>query len=424
MKGAFEDIPQHWQLSRVDRVASVNARIGWKALTAAEYQDEGYAFLSTPNIKLAEIDFENVNFISEFRYEESPDLKLTVGDVLLAKDGNTLGIVNIVRDLPRPATVNGSIAVLRAHSIEPNFLRYVIASDVTQSAISAVKGGMGVPHLFQWDINRLAVPLPPAQEQRLISNYLDAEVACIEEVVRARRAQLNLLDRRLSVVRDVLVGEYSEKFPIAPLRRFIRRIEQGASPQCDNTPAEVGEWGVLKLSSVKRGTFIAEENKRLPEPENVIGQYEVKSGDLLVTRANTPDLVGDVAVVRETCSHRLLPDLIYRVSLDSNLDGNYVAEVALGSRIRELVKADARGSSQSMVKLRGEDIKNWPVPVADELAQQQLVSAMREATRATAQLKSVIQRQINLLTERRRSLITAAVTGQIDVVTARGVRVP
>jgi type I restriction enzyme S subunit len=103
----FERLPPGWTRTRLDRVATVNARIGWRALTASEYEDEGYTFLATPNIKGSDIDFDNVNYISEYRYEESPELKLRVGDVLLAKDGNTLGITNVVTTLLRPTTVNG-----------------------------------------------------------------------------------------------------------------------------------------------------------------------------------------------------------------------------------------------------------------------------------------------------------------------------
>jgi len=64
---AFPALPSGWTISRLDRIASVNARIGWKALTAAEYQPDGYVFLATPNIKSAEIDFDNVNYISSHR---------------------------------------------------------------------------------------------------------------------------------------------------------------------------------------------------------------------------------------------------------------------------------------------------------------------------------------------------------------------
>ena len=112
-----------WAYTRLDRVATVNARIGWKALTAAEYQDDGYAFLATPNIKSEVIDFDNVNYISDFRYEESPELRLRPGDVLLAKDGSTLGIANVVRNLPRPATgerLSRSAAPLRDRSAVPD----------------------------------------------------------------------------------------------------------------------------------------------------------------------------------------------------------------------------------------------------------------------------------------------------------------
>lgn len=139
MSEPFGSIPSNWEQTRVDRVATVSARIGWKALTASEYQAEGFAFLATPNIKLKDIDFESVNYISKFRYEESPELKLAVGDVLLAKDGNTLGITNVVRLLPRAATVNGSIAVLRPFGIDSIFLSYVLASDATQGYIGSVR---------------------------------------------------------------------------------------------------------------------------------------------------------------------------------------------------------------------------------------------------------------------------------------------
>lgn len=196
-----------WRITRIDRVATINARIGWKALTASEYQPDGYAFLATPNIKSDSIDFEDVNYISEYRYEESPELKLQPGDVLLAKDGNTLGITNIVRELPKPATVNGSIAVLRAFDVEPRFLRYSLASSATQDLIESIKGGMGVPHLFQWDIKRLPIALPPLDEQHRIADFLDAEMARNRELreAAARLAQL-VSERRQELITAAVTG--------------------------------------------------------------------------------------------------------------------------------------------------------------------------------------------------------------------------
>jgi len=184
-------LPGAWRWSRIGWVSEVSARIGWKALTAAEYVPEGYIFLSTPNIKSGDIDFDNVNFIPEWRYLESPELMLERGDVLLVKDGNTLGITNIVRDLPAPATVNGSIAILRPKSIEPRFLRYVLASDMSQGLIDSLRAGMGVPHLFQADIKKMPVPLPPLRAQSGIADFLDAETCRIDALIVKKRSWAN-----------------------------------------------------------------------------------------------------------------------------------------------------------------------------------------------------------------------------------------
>jgi type I restriction enzyme S subunit len=416
----FDNLPSHWHKARVDRVASVNARIGWKALTAAEYLPDGYAFLATPNIKTRDIDFENVNYISEFRYEESPELKLTEGDVLLAKDGNTLGITNVVRSLPRPATVNGSIAVLRPFGIDSRFLHYVLASNVVQGIIGAVKDGMGVPHLFQWDIKRLPVPLPPLTEQQQIADFLDAETARVDRIYARQTAVLQKLDERDRAVRDQLVDQLVCEVGEIPLRRWITRIEQGVSPQCEGVPRVGDDWGVLKLSAVKGGFFNGSENKRLPDHAKVRPEYEVRRGDLLVTRANTPALVGDAAVVSEQVRRLLLPDLIYRVGLVEGIDAEFVAQAILSSRVRQLIEAVARGSSQSMVKIRGEDIKSWPVPAASLSQQRNIIREITLNFQFTDRLKKAVHRSLTVLAERRQALITAAVTGGIDVSTTSG----
>lgn len=77
-----------------------------------------------------------------------------------------------------------------------------------------------------------------------------------------------------------------------------------------------------------------------------------------------------------------------------------------------------------MVKLRGEDIKQWPVPCPPVPEQKSFVRHVAEERTLIDRLQDAIARQRALLAERRQALITAAVTGQLDVTTARsGVRV-
>ncbi|HEY8984939.1 MAG TPA: restriction endonuclease subunit S [Streptomyces sp.] len=425
MSSAFEGVPQHWKLSRVDRVASVNARIGWKALTAAEYQNEGYAFLSTPNIKSAHIDFENVNFISEFRYEESPDLKLTVGDVLLAKDGNTLGIVNIVRDLPRPATVNGSIAILRSHNIAPSFLCYVIASDVIQGAISAVKDGMGVPHLFQWDIKRLPVPVPPRGEQQAIVDFLDRETGRIDSAIKVSSLRLALLEERFETLLDQKVRMASAQHGAVRLRHILLSIEQGWSPQCEERPAGPGEWGVMKSGCVNGGVFDARQHKTLPGDIPPRLEYRLNCGDLLMSRASgSMDLIGSVGIVPEISQDLLLCDKVYRLRIDPRRGHiPFVAHVLRSHGVREHIRLGISGGEGMANNLPSGVVKDCVIPAAPLDIQESFAKELDEARGRLAEGRVLLRREIGLLAERRRALITAAVTGQVDVTTARGVRV-
>lgn len=202
-------IPDSWQISRIGFETWVRARLGWKGLKAEEYVDAGYVFLSTPNIKNTLIDFENVNYISKERYDESPEIKLSIGDVLLAKDGSTLGTVNVVRTLPKESTVNSSIAIITpSRRINSVYLYYLFQSDYLQSIIQMKKGGMGVPHLFQGDIVKFSIPLPPLDEQQSIAFYLDQKTVQIDALISDINEQIEKLkEYRQATISEVVTGK-------------------------------------------------------------------------------------------------------------------------------------------------------------------------------------------------------------------------
>jgi type I restriction enzyme S subunit len=187
----------------------VRARLGWKGLKADEYVDAGYIFLSTPNLKEEKIDFENVNYINQFRYDESPEIKLTVGDVLLAKDGSTLGTVNVVRNLPNEATVNGSIAVITPkNNVNSVYLMYLIKSSYIQNIIRCLKDGSGVPHLFQRDINKIYITRPPLPEQQEIADYLEAKCSEIDATIQKRELAIEKLTAyKQSLIYECVTGK-------------------------------------------------------------------------------------------------------------------------------------------------------------------------------------------------------------------------
>jgi len=206
------DVPAHWEVKRIDFVSTVKARLGWKGLTADEYVNEGFIFLATPNISgQGEIDFENVNYITEERYLESPEIMLRVRDVLIAKDGSTLGITNVVRYLPAPGTVNSSIAVIRPKRhdrIDSRFLFRWLTSNPIQGIIQQMKDGQGVPHLFQADNKKFPVVLPPFPEQLAIAEFLDRGTLTLDSLVAVIAGAIDRLQEyRTALITAAVTGK-------------------------------------------------------------------------------------------------------------------------------------------------------------------------------------------------------------------------
>ncbi|KZX37291.1 restriction endonuclease subunit S [Wohlfahrtiimonas chitiniclastica] len=203
------EVPEHWNISRLGFESLIKARLGWKGLKAEEYVEQGYIFLATPNIKSGDIDFENVNYITQKRYEESPEIMLKKGDVLVTKDGSTTGTTNIVRNLPSPATVNSSIAVIRPQSsLHSEYLYYYFISPYTQNVIKRMQGGMGVPHLFQADLRVFNLILPPTQEQIEIATYLDNRTSKIDLLIQKAEQQIELMkERRTALISAAVTGK-------------------------------------------------------------------------------------------------------------------------------------------------------------------------------------------------------------------------
>lgn len=406
-------IPSTWETTRLDRVASVNARIGWKALTAAEYQPDGYAFLATPNIKGVEIDFDNVNYISDFRYHESPELQLQEGDVLLTKDGFTLGTVNVVTNLPRPSTVNGSIAILRPFGMHPGFLRYVIASTTIQQHMWAVKNGMDVLHLFQRDIKKIPLPSPPIEEQRRIADFLDAETKRIDALSKAYERVKHLASERSQTMIDAEIDQEPANIPL----RYIVRFREGPGIMA----LDFQDAGVplIRISGLQEGEVTAQGCNFL-NPEKVARQwhhFRLQLGDRLISGSAT---MGSVSIVRDPEVVGAVPytGLIILRPARADVEMEYVEAFLRSSKFSRQIDVLKTGATMQHFGPTHLSQVNASLPSVE--TQHRVVAKVGEALRFSEQVTRLASRQITLLAERRQALITAAVTGQFDVSTASG----
>lgn len=206
---------------------------------------------------------------------------------------------------------------------------------------------------------------------------------------------------------DTLAGRWE----VAPFRRFLQGIDQGWSPTAEDRRTEPDEWAVIKLSAVNRGRFREEEHKAMPPELESIRRLEVRQGDLLLTRANTPELVGDVCIVPEVRPNLMMSDLIYRLRLDTDrLDPRFTQYWLLSSAGRAQIARDARGSSQSMVKISQQTVRSWLIPVPPLDEQRAIADYLDEKTAAIDALIAKRERHIELLEEHSRRALHRTIT--------------
>lgn len=202
--------PSHWKTTRLCYECYIRARLGWRGLKADEYVEEGYAFISAFNIQNGKLVWTPLNYITKERFDESPEIKLHSGDVLIVKDGAGVGKCARVDDLPMGGTApNSSIAVITpSKNLDYRYVCYYLQSAVFNNFVLLLYNGMGVPHLTQEVMSKIKILVPPLKEQMVISDYLDAKCTEIDAVVETKKAQLATLDEyKKSLIFEYVTGK-------------------------------------------------------------------------------------------------------------------------------------------------------------------------------------------------------------------------
>jgi type I restriction enzyme S subunit len=342
--------------------------------------------------------------------------------------------------------VSTGFAVIRPRVafFDAQYCKYALREPEFLAEVERRSVGVSYPAINASDLASIPVHIHEVSRQRAIADYLDRETARIDALIAAKERLLGLLveKRRALITRAVTRGLPAEAAakagldPHAPLRdsgipwlgkipahwevvrlRFlVHWIEQGWSPQAENREPTHEEWGVLKLNAVNKGRFDDSAAKALPADVEPLTALEARAGDFLVTRSNTPVLVGDVCFVETTRPRLMLCDLIYRLALRTDLiDGRFLSHFLTLPIGRRQIEGDARGTSASMVKISQEHIKDWltPLPPIDE--QRAIVTYLTQKLAPIQRIHAATERTIALLKERRAALIAAVVTGQIDI---------
>jgi type I restriction enzyme S subunit len=320
------------------------------------------------------------------------------------------------------------------------FLHYLLRSEPYIALYGRISKGVRVN---QWDLEHEAlrnvpVMLPDIDTQKAIAAFLDRETSRIDKLLEKKQELGQLLAEKLETQTELAITGQGQEGHISAGRssfvnaipkgwtetrvRFgIKKIEQGWSPQCEERLASGDEWGVLKLGAITTGKFREEAHKALPAELLPRPEYAVRQGDVLIARASgSPALVGKACFVDVIHGKLMISDKHYRIDLSRDAFNAEFFVYLINSR-QSRVQIEMRlSSAEGMARNIGQEaIKNIWCALPNLSTQDQIVREIKRAEVSISAILSPLLSSIDRLRELRSTLITAAVTGQIDVASWR-----
>lgn len=315
---------------------------------------------------------------------------LPTGSVLLSSRA-PIGLVAI-NDAPM-ATNQGfkSLVPNPAHA-DAGYIAHWLSART--SYLQSLGTGATFKEISKRVVEKIELPLPPLHEQLRIGRVLDAAVEIEQLRMRALSVAAELLSSRF----EELFGSTKREahWDRVAVRDFVARFSGGKSfAGVDNGDADAPHR-VLRVSAVTSGQFRPEESRPVPRAYDPPLEHYVKDGDLLISRANTAELVGAVALV-ETCPQGLiLPDKVWRFVWRDPAASvpEFVWQLFRTREMRQAIQRRATGTSGSMKNISAQKLMGievtWP-PIRQQREFAQVYRAMAPLRRELLQHLSETQ---------------------------------
>lgn len=332
--------------------------------------------------------------ITEEAAEQSATSVVESGTLLLVTRTSIGKIALAPEDLAFSQDITGIFpndAVILRKYLE-SFIRSIGAEQLKTRA-----RGVTIKGVNRKDVEELKIPLPPLGEQKRIAEILGGVSKAIELVSR----QLEILDDGLKTKMWNDADESSH----VPLGHYIQKITSGKSLK--EGDSEDYQNAVLKISAVTTGYFNEMEVKPLPKSYDPPESHRANNGDILLSRANTTELVGASALVETFATNLFLPDKLWKLQLKDQVNAYFFWHLLQTKIVRSSISKASSGSGGSMKNISQKAFLAISVPEFSNEVQNQIGNIVREQ-RA---LRHLLHRKLSLLQELQKSLATRAFAG-------------
>ena len=429
-RGWIGAIPSHWRANRLKTVLAVPVSDG--PHETPEFVLDGVPFLSVDGIQDGELRFDGCRYVSHddhHRYRRKCAPRRD--DVLMGKAASTGKIARVKVDFE--FGIWSPLALIRVNqeAATPAFVEYALKAPETQAQIDVLCNANTQKNIGMADIPSLVLPLPPLLEQRAIAAFLDRETANLDELIAKKERLIELLqEQRAAVITHAVtrgldptapmkdsgvewLGEVPQSWNLRRVRDVVSLLQTGPFGSQLHASEYVRDGvAVINPSNMAAGRAVSNpEITVTPEVAARLARHRCELGDILFARRGD---MGRCALVNDAAAGSICGTGSLLIRADDALMNPAYLHLVLSSRgVREWLELESVGST--MNNLNASIVGQIPVLVPPLSEQRTIVTAAEIADLSMNGLQSRVLDAIERLREYRSALISAAVTGNIDV---------
>lgn len=395
------------------------------------FTEYGIEFLSADGIQDGELVFDGERFISsEDHARFSKKARPQLNDVLVTKAASVGKVARVKESVE--FNIWSPLAILRANPTKclPEFLEYSLKADTTQQQILLAGNTSTQANLGMDRLAAIEIPLPSLEEQHQIAQRVILETIRIDNLIRKKTRFIELLkEKRMALITHAVtkglnpdapmkdseiewMGEVPAHWELVPLKRDLERLTSGSR----GWAAYYSDDGdvFIRIGNLSRDSIELKlaDICRVSPPFGAEGERtRVVAGDVLFS---ITAYLGSVAVVPGGFPDAYVSQHVALARMrGSRLRPEWVAFYVLSGAGQAYL--NWRGYGGTKVQLSLEDIADFPIATPSFGEQGEILSGLKDTIEKLDKLSQKTQRSIELLRERRSTLVTAAVTGKIDL---------
>jgi type I restriction enzyme, S subunit len=305
----------------------------------------------------------------------------------------------------RPALASGEFVVLRPLGVDRRFLTYTLLAESTRQYLDSMVQSVTRSHqrIRPEQLMRIPVEVPPVESQRAIADFLDAETGRIDQLLRSRERQRALVAERFASSIESLL--WSNAAVHAPALSVAVSIAEG---QVDPGEPRYSETPLIAPNHVESGTGRVLDVTTAGEQGAISGKYLCRAGDVVYSKIRPALRKACIAPVDSLTSADMYP-----LRPNRGLLPRYLLYFLLSNRFTEFAVMESE--RVAMPKINRDAFGRIRIPMPSTDTQRRTIDQLDQESLRLEALSVTLERAAVVLQERKQALITAAVTGQLDL---------